>query len=244
MSDPAEAGLVLAEGTIPSARSIAAQLKQQLNNAVLAERARRGEVHTIEDTYPMHRSLARVAETCGEYERAFKAAGKEAEAIAQEELIDQVGEKDGIPNQGITVPDADGDVVVSLDIHNDHTFDDEAVITAVATVVLEALDVHNTLLEQVLEGAAELDPDDEDDRRVHEKLDTFLADLLVTAMGRLIECGKFTPQVTKVKPLVAELARLGLDSVAATVSSTHKVRPEFKGVKIKRKEPPKPRGTR
>jgi hypothetical protein len=93
----------------------------------------------------------------------------------------------------------------------------------------------------VLEGAAELDPDSPEDVAVHEKLDTFLADLLITAMSRLCECGTFTPQTTKVKPLVDELARIGLDGVAATVTTTHKITPDFRGVKIARKET-KPRG--
>ena len=107
MDEPIERGLELADGTLPTARSIAAELKDQLNRAVLVERERRGSVALIEDTWPMHRALNKVIETCGEYARAFSAAAKEAGLVVEEELIDIVGEKDGVPNQGTTVPDPD-----------------------------------------------------------------------------------------------------------------------------------------
>lgn len=222
MSDPQDRGLELAGGTMPSARSIAAELKHQLNAAVLAERERRGEVRLAEDTWPMHRALARVAETCGEYSRAFTSAAKEARQVVEEELIDIVGESDGMPSQGMTVPDADGDVAITLDTTNVHSYDRDALYSAVAFEVMESMRS---------EVDAFLDPHLDGD-----EAENSMASLLILAMQRLTELGKFEPQVSKVRAFVLELARQpGADGVVSTVTSSHRLRHIYKGVKVDRK---------
>lgn len=224
MADPTDGVLELAGGPLPSARSIAAELKAQLNRAVLAERERRGDVSLPEDTWPMHRALASVVETCGEYGRAFVTAAKEAGLVAEEELIDVVGEQDGVPNQGMTVPDPDGDVVISLDIRRGHDYDLDALFSAVAFEVLETMEPV-AALRRIDAGTMDRD------------LEEMLANLLVLAMGRLCELGKFTPQVTKVKAFTDTVGRMdGADGVVSTVTSTHKVSSDYRGVKVERKQ--------
>lgn len=224
MTEMSDQGLVISAGRqMPSPRTIAAVLKDQLNAAVLGERRRRGQVVSEEDTFPMQRSLAKVVETCGEYARAFQTAGKEAKAVAEEELIDAVGEQDGMPLSGLLVPDAEGDVRISLDTSNDYDIDLESLISASVFLTLE------TNRDQV-EGLTECEAEPE----TKAQLDV-LADLLDTAMRGLISLGSFKPQVSKVKAFKAELARLPeADGVASTVVVRKKV--NYRGVKIERKQ--------
>lgn len=225
MTEPNETALVLGNGTLPSARSIAAQLKAQLNGAVAAERARRGAVALPEDTYPMHRALARVIETCGEYSRAFGTAAKEARTVAEEELIDAVGEQDGVPNQPMTVPDPDGDIKVGLDTQNVYAMDLEALFSAVAFEVISILEP-----KELLPPGA--------DAMMIESLEAGFADALVLGMTRLTELGKFEPQITKVRAFTKTLARMSeADGVAASVTSTIRKRSIYKGVKVERSDP-------
>lgn len=235
MTEPRDTRLELAGTALPSAQSIAAVLRGQLNAAVLAERQRRGFVTLPEDTYPMQRALARVVETCGEYSRAFGTAAKEARAVAEEELIDAVGESDGVPNQGITVPDAEGDVLISLDTVNTHEYDRDALFGAVVFEVMETLEAHQAVLNVL--GDAYAEPADEDDAQtLHEGLDELLVDLLSMALQRLCEAGKFEPQVTKVRALLKQIGRLGTaDGVVSTVTSTYRKRVIYRGVKVERK---------
>lgn len=244
MTQPQDRALELADATIPAPRNIRAELKRQLNQAVLAERQRRGQVHVPEDTYPMHRALARVIETCGEYERAFKDAAKEARAIAQEELIDIVGESDGVPNQGMTVPDAEGDVVISRDMGRVHEFDRDALFAAIAFEVIESLELARQVMKTLGLGPTGRSTEPEGYESDGEELESLLTGALMLAMQRLTECGKFEPQVTKVKTFTTSLARHGADSVAAVVTSSHRIREVFKGLKVERKLDDKPKAQR
>lgn len=225
MTEPQDRALELSMGALPTARSIAAELKAQLNSAVLAERQRRGDVHLPEDIYPMARSLARVVELCGEYSRAFATAAKEAKAVAEEELIDAVGEQDGVPNQPLTVPDADGDIKLGLDTSNVYTMNLEALFAAVAYEVISILE------------PKELLPPGADEMQV-ESLEAGFTDALVLGMTRLTELGKFEPQVTKVRAFTKTLARmLKADGVAASITSTIRKKSIYKGVKVERTDP-------
>jgi hypothetical protein len=222
MTEPRDTRLEVAGTQLPSAQSIAAVLRGQLNAAVLAERQRRGTVALPEDIWPMLRALGRVVETCGEYSRAFGTAAKEAKAVAEEELIDAVGESDGVPNQGMTVPDAEGDVVVSLDTLNQHEYDRDALFGAVAFDVMENLEAVGHLL-IALETSTDA-------------FTEAVTDLLILAFGRLCETGKFEPQVTKVRALLKTLGRQNnADGVVSSVTSTYRKRTIYKGVKVERK---------
>ena len=231
--------LELAGGALPAPSSIAAQLRRQLNDAVAAERTRRGEVRLPEDIWPMARALARVVETCGEYERAFKKAAHEANLVAEEDLIDAVGEQAGVPNQGMTVPDADGDVKVDRWMVNTYDFDQAALLNAVAFAVRDEYDVTGTLSKiYATFGVGVHKPTTEEAVSLNGQVDEFVSHLLLAAMRCLIELGKFEPQVSKVRKFTTNLARLGgFDEVVSTVTSGTRKRTEYKGVKVSREVP-------
>jgi hypothetical protein len=234
MSD--ERSLELAGGALPAPSSIAAQLRRQLNDAVLVERERRGEVRLPEDTWPMMRALARVVETCGEYERAFKKAVTEANQVAEEDLIEAVGAQNHVPTHGMTVPDADGDVKVNLDLANSYEFDQAALLNAVAFAVREQHDAVNVLL-QIMKMFGDRMTEDEARHR-DDQIDEFISHLLLAAMRELCELGKFEPQVTKVKKFTASLARgTDADDVVSSVTSSTIRRTKYKGVKVVREVP-------
>jgi len=222
---------------LPSPRSIAAALKDQLNVQVLALREGRGEIVTPADTYPMQRWLGGLVETAGEYRRAFAGLENEAKAVIQEELGEAVGEQDGIPNQGITVPDIDGtDLAITLDSPNSYQFDLDALFNAVAFEVMESGGARAELWKLIEErGNLTVNMTAKDADAV---LDTFLAGALVLAMQRLLDLGKFEPQVTKVKAFTNTLARVNA-KIASTVQSGIRKTPQFRGVKVERKQPKK-----
>jgi hypothetical protein len=214
--------LVLGDSRMPSARSVLAILRDQLNEGVLTERKRRGDVHAPEDTFGMQRSLAAVIDVCGEYGRAFTTVAKEARAVAEEELIDALGEQEGVPNGGLTVPDAEGDVRIDLDTANSYAIDLGNLLPAVAFAVMT---------ERVQQVEALIDPHDE-----NAEGEDILADLLIAAMSKLIDTGKYEPQVSKVRAFKAALSRLpDADGVASTVEVRKTV--SYRGVKVSRKEP-------
>jgi hypothetical protein len=62
--------------------------------------------------------------------------------------------------------------------------------------------------------------------------------LAIAAMETLVECGRFQPQVTKVRALATEIARTD-PKVASTITDMLKraKRSDFRGVKVKREQP-------
>lgn len=209
--------LALTPESMPAPHDLVGMLRRNLEALVTAARQERGDVLLPEDTYGVVRAVARVHEGLTDYANAFRTITKEADGYIQDELELAVGEQDGVPNSGMTVPDVDGtDLCISLNQPNEYDFDLVALFTAVTFQAVEAL--------------VEFE-DDRTDR------DTVIG-LLMVALGKLTELGRFTPQVTKVKAFAAELARLdGGARVASAVTSTIKKRPQFKGIKVERRQP-------
>lgn len=58
---------------------------------------------------------------------------------------------------------------------------------------------------------------------------------MMNAMRALVQCGKFEPQVTKVRAYADSLARQGEDGLAAAVNSAINKTVKLKGVKVGRK---------
>lgn len=228
-----DAQLEISGGALPTPRTIRSQLRSQLNGAVLAERDRRGEVHVPEDTWGMQRSLTKVIEVCGEYSRAFGDAAKEAKQIAEEELIEAVGDQDGVPNGGMTVPDAEGDVKISLDTRNDYEIDMDALASAAAFKVLA--DNRGQISGWL--GALTSDVPEEA-QEGYALAEDMLASFMVEAIGQLLALGSFKPGVMKARQFVKELGRMpGADGVASSVSSSIRKTALYKGVKVERVEP-------
>lgn len=226
MTETDETGLVLNGTTMPSPRSVSRILQDQLHAGVLAERNRRGQVHQPEDTFPMHRSLAAVIAVAKDYEYAFRNARREAEAVAEEELIEAVGEQDGHPNQPLTVPDPEGDVRISPSVVNSYEIDQDALHSAVAfSLISDRSGSTDQLLEEITRHSD------------LETIESLLAGLLVQAMNVLCTLGKFEPQVSKVRVFAKEIARMpDGDGVSATVTGAIKKSTDYKGVKIERKQ--------
>lgn len=197
---------------LPAPHDLVGMLRAKLEELVEQARRGRGQIATPEDTFDMQRGLAKVIEGLEDYGRAFIKIAKEAKGYVEDELIEAVGEQDGIPMSGLKVPDLDGTMIsIELDRPNAYTFDNDALFGAVAWLVLSS-------------AAIEVTP----------KLHT----VVVEAMRQLTALGKFEPQISKVKTFTNELSRLeGGDLVASTVTSTTRKKPIFKGVRVKREQP-------
>jgi hypothetical protein len=220
--DFSHAQLELVEGpNLPAPHDLVGMLRAKLEELITAAREGRGEVLTPEDTYEIHRGLVAVIEGLEDYARAFTTIAKEAKGYVEDELIEAVGESDGIPLVGLRVPDVDGTtVVISLDTANEYVFDHAALRSAVAYSVLMTSPA---------------------DRQASDEL---LINSMVDAMALLETLGQFKPQVTKVRAFTNELARLeGGPAIASTVTSTIRKNPTFRGVKIRRERLGKARGT-
>lgn len=185
---------------LPAPRDLGKLLREALEGHI--EEARKGrDVQLPEDTYPLIRSLAVAGELLDDYATTFKSVAKVSVQEIEEELREAVGDQDGVPNSGMTVPDAQGDVKLSLTMTNGYDIDVNTLRSVVVALVAE------------LEGAAEA------------------ADL---AIQTLLECGNFTPQVSKVRELADQVSRQGDDQMASVVKSAIRKTVTYKGVKVSR----------
>lgn len=202
---------------MPAPRAVVAVLRENLHQLVLEARNRRGEVRLPEDTYELVRSLMGVREGAADYAHAFATIRQEVDGFIQDDLEQAVGEQDGVPNSGMTVPDVDGtNIAVTVDTQNQYGFDTTALVQA---LVFEAMD-----------QAAEIESPDLPRE--------YVAWLLGVALERLIGLGQFRPQVTKVRAFAADLSRReGGPAIASTVMSTVTKTAKFKGIKVERKQP-------
>lgn len=206
---------------MPAPHDLVGILRERLDSLVLQLRAERGEVHAPEDVFVPIRRLGALAEGLGDYGRAFSKVALEVRGHIEDELIEAVGEQDGIPMSGMLVPDEDGtDLKIELDSRNEYNIDIETVKSAVTALVL-ASNPAEIWLRQA--------PDD---------VTTWAAELLADAMTTLVACGQFKPQVTKVRALATEIARTD-PKVASTITDMLKraKSTEFKGVRVKREQP-------
>lgn len=202
-------------------RSMTAVVEQRYSEAV----QQRGAVHTPEDVFPIQRDLARVRDLFASYRTAFAVLTKLVGQLQEEQLVDAVGEVattvpdgegnptvigTGQPTAGLTIPDHEGDIQLTLDYENRYDIDVDSLVSVVIGDVLN--DVHQV--------------DDHD-----------LPDLLDRAIRKMLELGKFEPQVTKVTAYAQGLARYAIDDLAAVVNSAKRKVRQFKGVAYKRKAP-------
>lgn len=205
---------------MPAPHTLVGIMRERLHGLVLELREARGDVHAPEDVYVPIRRLAALAEGLTDYSSAFRKIAGEVNGFVQDELEEAVGEQDGVPLSGLTVPDVDGtDIKVTLNTPSEYTFDLEAIMRGVAVKLMA--DNPNDARDPSLDG---------------DQADEELYVLLLKAMGHLLAAGKFEPQVSKVKKLATEIARTD-PAVASTITSTIKKRTEFKGVRAKRETP-------
>lgn len=219
--------------SLPAPHDLVGMLRARLEEVINQAREGRGEIVTPEDTFQMQLGLASVIEGLTDYARAFQKIAREARGYVEDELIEAVGEQDGIPMAGLKVPDPDGTTVaISRDITNAYTFDNDALLTAVAHYVL-ALEKIPSIGDPQIMAQLGLIPTDQ-----ASAFDSLLFMFMHNAMEQLMMLGRFEPQISKVKAFTAELARLeGGPQVASTVTSTTRKEPVYKGIKIQREQP-------
>lgn len=218
---------------LPSAAALKRQVLDAIDGGYSQLADARGQVTRPEDTYEVQRKLAGAVETLTEFEQAFKAGRVALNEYQKTEFELALGGREVQPRQSMTVPDAEGDLRVAADTQNRHSIDVDAIISAISATVIgtgapgTSLDCYVT---DVVNGDTDpfIDPD---------TLPDILAEALTLGMRQLIECGKFEPQITKVKAYADSLARAGEDSLAASVNSAIQTTVKLKGVKVERKAP-------
>lgn len=210
---------------LPTPREVGQALKLALEERVVAARLARGDVHAPEDVNPLSRALLGTAEILADYGRAFNSAAAFAKRELGEELLNAVGEQDGIPLGNHTVPDVAGDIKLTRDNVNVHDIDLDPLIAAAA---FDALTESS--------GTEPVQRADQGDSDYTIEYENWMAGVMTQAVYRLLTMGTFTAQVSKVRAYSADLARRGYDSVASTVSGAVRTTAEFRGVKVERKK--------
>jgi len=197
-------------------------VKERIQAAYAELHQARGEVLKPEDTYDLHRRLQATVEQMEGYARGFTAVVKLIRELQQEELVEAVGEQDGVPLSGLTIPTAGGDIVVTPSFKRVNDIDPDAVTTAIVNGVTDAW-------MEPIEHAA-----------VHstETLEENLREMLAQALAALVGTGKWEPQVSKLKATAAQWARAGRDDMAGRLMAAHEVRQKYQDrVEVTRKEP-------
>jgi len=197
-------------------------VKERIQAAYAELHQARGEVLKPEDTYDLHRRLQATVEQMEGYARGFAAVVKLIRELQQEELVEAVGEQDGVPLSGLTIPTAGGDIVVTPSFKRVNDIDPDAVTTAIVNGVTDAW-------MEPIEHAA-----------VHstETLEENLREMLAQALAALVGTGKWEPQVSKLKATAAQWARAGRDDMAGRLMAAHEVRQKYQDrVEVTRKEP-------
>lgn len=217
--------------TVFNALPSPADLKRQVLDAIdggynTLVRAR-GDVTRPEDTYEVQRRLASAVEQLKAFEAAFAAGRKAANSYQKEEFELALGDREVHPGESMAVPDAEGDLRVAADTANVYDIDVEVLMGECA---------RQELMEQLPEVVTDIVNGDHPDI-APEGLPDVLYACITTAMRMLLNCGKFEPQVTKVKAYADKLARSGDDAGAAAINSVIRKTVKLKGVKVERKEP-------
>lgn len=220
---------------LPAPAEFARILREWLDAEILAARELRGTVDRPEDTHALVRSLQGVVETFGEYSRAFGTAAGVAKQVLAEELGTAVGEQNGIPNQGMTVPDLDGTMIkMALDTVNSHAIDLDVIRPALAELILATTEITEDLQAAALDAALAM-PDDRP--AATGALHALLARVLVYAMTEHDRFGKPSVGVTAVRKLAKDLGALGDDKLAGAVTGAIRKTTDAKGVKVTREQP-------
>src|SRR5690348_1642509 len=115
---------------MPDPQALRQAIREALETAYQSARAAVGDIHVPEDTYALQRSLGAVRERFADYSTAFRDGLKRIGGMQSEMLVEAVGEQDGVPNQGLTIPDREGDILLGLDTANAYDFNLEQLIGA------------------------------------------------------------------------------------------------------------------
>lgn len=208
---------------MPTARDLKKQVLEAIDGGYNLLVRERGDVTRPEDTYEVQRRLAGAEETLKEFEQAFNAGRKVINSYQKDEFELALGGREVTPRESMNVPDAEGDLRVAADTENKYSIDPEALMSIAIASTMGPL---TSWVEDIVNG---------DDERPPEDLEGVLVDAMMNAMRALVQCGKFEPQVTKVRAYADSLARQGEDGLAAAVNSAINKTVKLKGVKVGRK---------
>jgi len=229
-------------GSLPEPVEFTRLFKLGIERAYAVAREELGPNPTAEQTYALHRTMAKGFDLAKGYKSAFEAGRKLFSELQAELLADAVGEQDGVPNSNLTIPDAEGDITLKVGSSNVHTMDEEGLKAAVAARVIghdrpetagsaESMSL-TTFVRDLVNGDTTEDP---------ERLGEVLAEALMTGMDTYAELGSFKPQVSKVREFAAEVARAGDDPLSGAVLATIDTKRKLDGVTMTRKTIPRKR---
>lgn len=219
---------------LPAPSEFARILREWLDGEILAAREARGNVERPEDTHALVRALQGTRELFGEYGRAFTTASGVVSQVLAEELGTAVGEQNGIPNQGMTVPDLDGTLIkMALDTANSYIIDLDVVRAALAELILATSEITDDLQAAALDAALAAP---EDRAEATGALHVLVSRILVHAMTEHDRFGKPSVGVTAVRKLAKDLGALGDDKLAGAVSGAIRKTTDTRGVKVTREQ--------
>jgi hypothetical protein len=202
---------------LPTPHETRVMLVERLEEAVAKVRAER-TVHGKEDTYALIRSLQGVSELLSDYGKAFKTAS-DVRDILEEELVSAVGESDGIPVSGLTVPEGGTNIKIDRRTHNEYFIDVPQVLGALAALV--AVDWARDLDAR----ATDITPSSQPEQFA-----------MSVAQRALTMVGAADLKVSHVRALAVELAGAGEDALSAVVSDSIRKNTIYDGVAVKRVE--------
>jgi hypothetical protein len=203
---------------LPTPHETRVLLVERLEEAVAKVRAER-TVHGKEDTYALIRSVQSVCELIGDYSNAFKAVAGTGKSILAEELAEAVGEQQGIPMSGMTVPHGSTNIQIDRKTHNEYYIDMPQVLGALAALVAVEW------ARELEAGATDITPSSQPEQFA-----------MSVAQRALTMMGSAALKVSHVRALAVELAGVGEDALSAVVSDSIRKNVKYDGISVKRTE--------
>lgn len=201
--------------SMPSPFDLAKALERSLMEHVFRLRTERGAVTIPSDVFELVRSLTKSHEILKDYENAFSKARRIVQEEIEGELCEAVGDQEGVPNSGLTIPDSEGDVRISVDSPNSYKFD----IDQITKVAIAASMNYDTP-----QGAQP------------QEAQQYAWNIALEAIGYLLDMGDYRPQVSKVKAMSMNLSRQSDDDLSGALLSSIQKTTAYRGVKFERKE--------
>jgi len=174
-------------------------------------------VHGKEDTYALIRSVQSVSELIADYSTALKAVSVTGKKILEEELTEAVGEQDGIPMSGLTVPHGGTNIQIDRKTHNEYYIDMPQVLGALAALVASEWNAAFVAEHTDITPASQ-----------PEQFAMAVAERALTMMGAA------ALKVSHVRALAVELAGAGEDALSAVVSDAIRKNVKYDGIAVKR----------
>lgn len=191
---------------LPDPSELKAVVRDRIQTAYAELFAARGEVSRQEDTYDLHRRLQATRERVREYARGFTEVDKLIGQLQQEELVEAVGEQDGVPLSGMTIPSAGGDITVKPVFARKNDIDPDKIQKALVEAIASAW--ASSFVNREHLDAVKVD----------------LGEVLTQTLTAVLGTGKWEPQISKLKATAEVWAREGMDALSGDLMAAHTVR--------------------